>query len=76
MDEMDVTWNIRYRTKDCEWYKIYKGYFRLEDAAYQKIEEMKRDRTVTEIILIKKNAFSITRPYKWVPGFEVVRLGQ
>lgn len=68
-----TTWNIRYRTTDYEWYRIYKGYFRKEDAAYEKIEELKRDQNVTEIILIKKDVNNITKPYKWSNGFEVVR---
>ena len=66
-------------TTESPYFQIVRGHWRHEDAVMAKVEELKQDATVQQIVIKKRDNFhQIPRNYyKWdQAGFEVVYLGR
>ena len=73
MRSFDTTYQIKYKTAESEYYSIWNGSYRMVENAMKKVEALKQQGNVTNIILKNRKTFSLV--YKYNNGFEVFYIG-
>ena len=69
MRRFETTYQIKYKTAESDYFSIWNGSYRMVENAMKKVEELKNQGNVTDIILKDRKTY---RPiYKFDRGFEV-----
>lgn len=72
----DSTYSIKYKTFGYPYYHLVNGSFKIFESAMQKVEEIKADESVREVVLSKRTGYHHAKMYKWDNGFETIYLGR
>lgn len=66
---------IKYETSDHEYPHLVRGIFKYLDSAMNKVDELKRDRMVTKIVMkVSHGRQTAVKCYVWDRGFEAIYL--
>lgn len=67
---------IKYKSSDNPYYQIVNGSFRFEKNAMKRVEEIRRNNNVSEIVVNKRVGYKSAKIYSWSNGFEVSYLNR
>ena len=67
---------IRYRVDNEPFYKIVNSNFKFEENAMKKVRELRQDKSVSEVVVNKRQGYKNTKIYSWDNGFESIYLNK
>ena len=76
MRKKDEVYLIKYKTSDDPYYKIVKSSFRFEENAMKKVDEIRQNKDISEVIVNKRVGYRNAKIYSWSSGFEVSYLNR